>query len=176
MIQRHRSCFMFHFSSSASPGFTLVEVLVAMALLTTALVPAFVLATNAVSLSTTIRNSLIASNLAQEGAEITRAMRDANWFASVPFQTGLDVCSAGCAVQFDSTVPITGALVASPLRLDPVTGLYQYSTGNPTLFTRSVTVTAVSPQELRVVSLVTWRERGIDKSSEVEYHLYDWIQ
>jgi prepilin-type N-terminal cleavage/methylation domain-containing protein len=159
-------------------GFTLVEVLVAMALLTTALVPAFVLATNAVSLSTTIRNSLIASNLAQEGAEVTRAIRDANWFAPGPpaYSDGLDSCNAGCTVQYDSDAPVVAAFMATPLKLDPVTGLYQYNTGDPTPFSRTITVTTLSAHELRVVSLVTWKERGIDKSSQVEYHLYDWIQ
>jgi len=149
-----------------------------MALLTTAMVPAFVLATNAVSLSTTIRNSLIAANLAQEGAEITRAIRDANWFnpGATSYADGLDSCNLGCTVQYDSTSPVVAAFVATPLKLDPVTGLYQYNSGEDTIFTRTITTETVSDHELKVVSLVEWKERGVQKSSMVEYHLYDWLQ
>jgi prepilin-type N-terminal cleavage/methylation domain-containing protein len=156
-------------------GFTLVETLVALTLLTVGLIPAFVQATSALALSTTIRNSVIAADLAQEGVEVVRAMRDANWFANQPFDTGLTTCTTGCLVKWDSSSPqSSGGSV--PLRFDSVTGLYQYDTGSDTPFSRTVTITAVSAVELLVKSTVTWRERSIDKQFVVEEHLFDWIQ
>ncbi|MEK9208801.1 MAG: prepilin-type N-terminal cleavage/methylation domain-containing protein, partial [Patescibacteria group bacterium] len=89
--------------NSREAGFTLVEALVSLVLLSTALVPTFILATDAIRLSGRIRNSLIASNLAQEGVEIVRALRDANWFAGQPFDTGLTLCAQGCQVAWDSS-------------------------------------------------------------------------
>ncbi len=161
-----------------SAGFTLIEVLIALALLTTALVPAFVLATNAVGLSTTIKNSLISAGLAQEGVEIVRAMRDSNWFASpaVPFDTGLDACLVSCRVQWNSTVPLPAA-GDPPLKLDATTGLYSYdASGTDSIFTRRIIVTKISAYEVDVTSEVTWKERSVNKKVTVEYHLFDWIK
>ncbi len=156
-----------------SKGFTLVEVLVALTLLTVALVPAFIQATNAMSLSTTIRSSLISADLAQEGVEVVRAMRDANWFAGQPFNTGLAACAAGCRVQWDSSAPLPPS-ADTPLKLNETTGMYQYDSGTDSMFSRTITVTQVSPVELSVLSVITWRERGIDKTFTVESHLFDW--
>lgn len=161
-------------AQSSSRGFTLVEVLVALALLTVALVPSFIQATNATLLSSTIRNSLISADLAQEGVEVVRAMRDANWFAGRPFDDGFAVCATGCLVQWDSTAPM--ALSGNPpLKLDATSGLYQYDSGTDSQFTRTITVTQVSPVELRVSSEVAWRERGIDKTFTIESHLFNWM-
>lgn len=153
-----------------------MEVLVAMTLLTTALVPAYVLTSNAVSLSQRIRNELIASGLAQEGVEIVRAIRDANWFKEPPeFATELDDCEDGCRFQYDSTEP-EPVDPTTLLAIDPDTGLYQYDGGDPSLFTRTVTIRQPAPAELVVTSEVRWNERGIDKSVSVQYHLFDWIK
>lgn len=156
-------------------GFTLIEVLVSLALLTTGLIPAFVLASNAANLSTAIKNSLISANLAQEGVEVVQAIRYGNWFSGDPFDTGLTGCTIGCRVQYDSNALIAGG-VATALRLNPTTGLYQYATGPDTIFTRTITITPVSAVELKVVSEVTWRERTVDKKVTIEDHLFDWIK
>lgn len=171
--RKYASCFMPHASSS---GFTLVEALVSLVLLTSALVPAFILATDALMLSSRIRNTLIASSLAQEGVEVIRAMRDANWLAGQPFGTGLNACSSGCRVQWDTDVntilpPVKG--VTSPL-LVSASGVYQYADGTASLFSRVITVTAPNDIELVVKSEVTWDERSIAKSIVVESHLFDW--
>lgn len=156
-------------------GFTLVEALVALTLLTVGLIPAFIQASSAVTLSSSVRNSLIAAHLAQEGVEVVRAARDGNWFAGQPFNTGLTSCTSGCRVQYDSA--LTQPLGGNPaLKLDPLSGLYQYSSGTDTLFHRTITITAPTSHELAVFSAVTWRERSGDKTFTVEYHLFDWIQ
>lgn len=157
-------------------GFTLVEALVALALLTVGLIPAFIQATNALALSTSVRNSLTAANLAQEGAEITRAIRDANWLTGQPFNTGLDSCAAGCTVQFDGDAPVVGSFMGVPLNLDPTTGLYQYGSGTNSGFTRTVFITDEAPHHLKVLVVIEWAERSGPKKFELEYHLYDWAQ
>lgn len=172
------------FNRCSEAGFTLVEALVSLVLLTTALVPAFILATDAVRLSTSIRNTLTAANLAQEGVEVVRAMRDANWFAGQPLEKNLANCSSpdGCRVQWDSKTP--DAIGGNPrLKWDKTTGLYQYSTGDPTLFSRKITVDLVpgplgATIGLVVKSEVTWTERSVTdvRSIVVETHLFDWIQ
>ena len=164
--------------SSRSRGFTLVEVLVAVTLMTTALVPAFVLSGSAVKLSLRIKNELIAAALAQEGVEVVRAIRDANWFAGDDFAFGLGGCSSGCTFEYDSDGP-EPAGVEETLTVNPDTGLYTYdSGGEPTPFSREVTIERPEPTspELIVSSVVRWDERGEPRSVTVEYHLFDWLQ
>lgn len=170
-------------SSHHNRGFTLVEVLVALTLLTTALVPAFVLASNAVNLSVRIKNSLTAADLAQEGVEVVRAIRDDNWFAeeAAPLEAnGLSECdtAAGCQVQWDS--PQMEKLSGNPfLKIDPATGLYQYGpSGAPdSIFHRKITITEVVPGiEVAVISKVEWMEHGKPKEVSIEYHLFNWLQ
>jgi prepilin-type N-terminal cleavage/methylation domain-containing protein len=161
--------------SRHSKGFTLVEALVALVILTVGLIPAFQQATTAVNLSASIRNSLIAANLAQEGVEMVRAFRDANWFAVKPFDTGLTGCTAGCLVQYNGAA--VTALNGNPfLRLDPLTGLYQYTQGDESIFHRKLVITSVSANELKVTSEVTWNERSGAKQHIVEYHLFNWLK
>lgn len=155
-------------------GFTLVEVLVALTLLSVGLVPAFIQASNALTLSTTIRNALIAANVAQEGIEVVRSMRDDNWFAGRAFNAGLDACTGGCRVEWSSDVPQDiGKNI--PLKFDAATGMYQYGSGVDSPFQRKITITQVSPVELSVLSEVTWRERKTDKRFVVESHLFNWL-
>ena len=88
-----------HFSESA--GFTLIEVLVALAILTVAISPLLVTAVSSLRVSALIQNNLIASNLAQEGIEIIRNIRDTNWASNKLFDEGLT--EGAYAVEWDTT-------------------------------------------------------------------------
>ena len=137
----------------ASPqgGFTLIEALVALVLLTVGLIPAFTLASSSLTLAGSIQNSLVATHLAQEGVEVVRAIRDADWFAGNSFGKSLDSCTSPdatikCRVQYDSTsttlLPSSG--IPPALKKDPDTGLFQYTKGADTLYHREVIITKVS--------------------------------
>lgn len=147
----------------------------ALVLLTVGLIPSFLQASGALALAQSTRNTLIAAHLAQEGIELTRAIRDEAWFAGQPFDQDFALCATGCQLQYNSLVPLT-LLDNPPLKQDPDTGLFQYGTGDDTLFSRMVTVTPVSAEELKVISEITWSERSNDRSFSVEEHLYDWAR
>src|SRR3989338_9299401 len=116
-------------------GFTLVEALVTLVVLTIALGPALVLTTNINNTAVVVKNNLIAANLAQEGVEVIRGIRDTNWFNGVVFDTGLT--NGTYRVEWSS-----GALIAlganPPIKED--NGLYNYSTGNSTVFRRTISI------------------------------------
>ncbi len=65
--------------SKNQSGQTLIETLVAIFVLTTALVSGLALAIKSLSSSGLSQNQIIASNLAREGIEVVRMMRDTNW-------------------------------------------------------------------------------------------------
>jgi|SRR3989344_8283722 len=153
-----------------SKGFTLIEALVALVVLTIALGPALILSSNISSLASVIQNNLIASNLSQEGVEVVRALRDANWHNGLPFDNGL---SAGTyRVEWNSnTLVVLGS--NPPLKIN--NGLYNYSLGADTRFKRTITITLISSEELRIISDVTWTEKGERiRNIKTESHLFDW--
>src|SRR4051812_43664488 len=99
-------------------GFTLVEAIVSMVILTTAIIPILYLANSSVNVAFAVRDDLIAAGLTQEGIEVVRAMRDTNWFNNRAFDSGLD--AGTYEVQWDSTSLLS--LGSTPLKLND--GIY----------------------------------------------------
>ncbi|HTP56804.1 MAG TPA: prepilin-type N-terminal cleavage/methylation domain-containing protein [Candidatus Paceibacterota bacterium] len=155
-------------------GFTLIEALVALTLLGVGLIPAFIQASNSIALADSVQNSLVATHLAQEGVEVVRAIRDDDWFAGSAFGASLGGCASGCLVQYDS--PSLIPLTDNPALKRDQTGLFNYDSGTATIYHRMVTITPVSPHELKVVVSVTWTERTGAKHFDVEDHLFDWLK
>ena len=60
-------------------GQTLIETIVAIAILTTGIIGGLALAIQSLSSSERSSNEIIATNLAREGAEVVRQVRDSNW-------------------------------------------------------------------------------------------------
>lgn len=150
-------------------GFTLVETLVALFILTMGLVPILVVGFSSRRIAETVESNVIAANLAQEGIEVVRALRDTNWVASTSFDVGL--AGGDYEVTWDSTAvtPYAGRyLTISP------TGIYGYGAGTTTVFQRKVSLSAPSAPEIKVITTIMWSERGTSKSFELEDHLFDW--
>lgn len=183
-------------------GFTLVETMVAITLLATALTGPFVAVQNAVQSSYVARDQLVASQLAQEGMEYIRAIRDNNYFANRTWTDGLngasrDACygpatGAGgptgyCVVDptqgdFHTTsnamTEVTGTSTAEVLYIS-ANGLYnqQSHLGTPSKFKRLVRVYTIpgSTTEIRVVVQVLWTTGTKAYSVMIVDNLHDWI-
>ena len=133
-------------------------------------------------ISTSVKNNLTASMLAQEGIEVIRAIRDENWLASPAraFYAGLNEEADGSTtigrVQYDTSDSLLSQNDSAPLYLNANSGIYSYDSGDasPTFFKRKISITKVSAVELKVISEVTWTEAVRDRSVSVEDHLFDW--
>lgn len=90
-------------------GQTLIETIVAIFMLTTALTAGLGLAIYALSSSANNTNQVIATNLAREGIEVVRGMRDSNWLAgdalggSWDLQPCLDLDASGSQMCYPRT-------------------------------------------------------------------------
>ena len=160
-------------------GFTLIETLVAITILVTAIAGPLTIASKGLTSAILGRDQFIASFLAQEGIEFIRQKRDTNSLAnpSSNWLTGLDLCTAGnCMVD-----PKNDAISACPsgtcsaLRRD-TTGFYTYDlTGVETPFTRTVRVTPnANGYEATVTSVVSWRTGPFSRQVSVEENMFDW--
>lgn len=65
----------------ATPGQTLIETIVAIGLLTTGIIAGLAAAISALSASDQSLQQIVAANLAREGAEVVRTIRDSNWYS-----------------------------------------------------------------------------------------------
>jgi prepilin-type N-terminal cleavage/methylation domain-containing protein len=172
-------------------GFTLVETLVAITVILTAIVGPLYAVQQSLNISRSAREQLIASSLAQEGVEYVRAMRDSNylynlanpgsrtWLAGVDGTAGYpnayaDCITGNCVVDI---VRNTVSRTVVPLNLEG-TGLYgQTSAGTATPFTRTVRLTAVagSVTEMIVTVTVTWTTKGQARTVLITERLHNWL-
>ena len=176
-----------------SRGFTLVETMVAVAIVGIAIVGPLYTVQKGVVAAYVARDRLVASSLAQEGAEYVHAIRDNNflynianpgsprsWLYGLNGAGGSTDCTGtyGCRVDPPQNTVTVCTATCSPLNLSSA-GIYNHqalSGGNvATKFTRTVTLTAVSTTEAKVTVTVTWVTVGVPYSVTVTENLQNWL-
>ena len=151
-------------------GFTLLETIVAVGVITVGLVSVLVLINSSLSYVSLIKDRLISAYLNSEGLEVARNIRDNNWLQNLAWNNGLS--DGDYNIAYNSLNPSSYA--DTELLLDASNGLYNYSSGNPSGFKRKISVANLSSYELRVISAVTWQRKGINYTNSAEEHLFSW--
>lgn len=185
-------------------GFTLVETLIAVTILTFAISGPLYTASRALVAAEIARDQLTASYLAQEGIEYVRAMRDTEYLAA--YQVGgamvsdtawsnfLNGSNAGSITQCRSTtctldparamgsgsgfalLPCTVGETCTPLFL--ANGIYTQQSdiagSEQTHFTRTIQAIDVSADDERIVSTVSWSFHETPYVVTVIGHLTSW--
>ncbi len=153
-------------------GFTMIEILVSILLLGSALSAVSYAITLNLSNAALVRDSFVASGLLQEGVEVVTNLRDQDAFAGNAFGTSMP--DGTYRVQWDSQtlIPLGGN---PTLAKDAATGMFGYYVGTATPFTRILTLsTIVVNVEKRLTTTVSWSARGVTRSISAEKHLYNW--
>ena len=174
-------------------AFTLVETMVAIAVLAIALIGPFLAVDSARDASYVARDELIASSLAQEGMEYVRSVRDDNYLNSRSWMTGLSSLSCYgsnpgsnyCTVdptQGDPNIAGSKAITAysslasvHPLYLSSTNLYNQQDTGVATRFTRVLQLKFVSATEVQPTVTVYWTSAHQTYSITVTDTLRDWL-
>lgn len=155
-------------------GFTIIETLVAIFILSMAVTATQFFLTSSIRSATTIKNNYMASLLAQEGMEVARNLRDSEWLATETF--GNTLPDGAWNVQWNSQALIPFADVF--LKKNAASGLFNYNGGADTIYKRRVdvaTVLTVPPGiEKKIMVTVSWKEFNQIKTLVAEEHLFNW--
>ena len=149
-----------------------MEVIIAIFVIVTALVALMSLIGAAIASGNSASAKLVAANLAQEGVEIVKSVRELNYGVNGWDDWYANFTAGNYSIQYDSTD--FGGLWDSFLQYDPASGLYRYGGGSDSIFKRKIILTKDNNNEIGVISEVTWRERGVAKSIRVEDKLWNW--
>jgi prepilin-type N-terminal cleavage/methylation domain-containing protein len=180
-------------------GFTLIETLVAISILTIAVVSPMALTAQALTTAYYARDQITAFYLAQEAIEDVRAVRDTqiliisqnpgggDLFGSIPVENPGDNSHPFIidSLQTDTTHAITECTSgACPfLRTDDTKTFYGYDPAwTTTRFTRTVHAQYVrnpdgttNNDEIRVTVTVSWMSGKISRSFNLYENLYRWV-
>lgn len=177
-------------------GFTLVEVLIAISILSISILATFTAVSHSMRATNFTEDQIIAFHLADEALEFVRNKRDNNairhinalatggsvlWLDTIPQSGGLP-CPASVACYVDVPYGTTLSLCSSGHASCPVllynstNGLYSYNSGTATQYKRSVSMTLINATELSVTVRVSWVAQGISKDYTQTLVIRDWAQ
>jgi type II secretory pathway pseudopilin PulG len=185
-------------------GFTLIESLVAIAILMLSVAGPLYAADRAIVAASIARDQLTASYLAQEAIEHVRLLRDNAYLSQYKdnaasassagwgdFQSAIEgqclmsasrVCSVDTSVAPDrygfgpsASVYTCGSTCAPLQYVDNIWAPYTQSSGGATTrFTRTLQVSPVTSSDEYIVSTVTWNYRGTTYTVKITDHLTPW--
>ncbi len=160
-------------------GFTLIETLVAVTVLSLAIAGPFQAIQGALKNSFVARDQLVAALLAQEGVEYIQSVRDSNYLSGNSWLTGLGACLPGPCVVDSTQGTVSGTV--EPLRLSS-NGLYNQQaadagTNRVTRFTRTIAITTVGSggNEVKVTVTVSWQTGAGSFSTVITENMRDWL-
>lgn len=173
-------------NKQTAAGFSLLETLVAISILVTAIVASLSLASQSISSASLSKNQIIAFNLAQEGMELVRSIRDTNSSNGTPdWLLGLRNCQADDGCRIDGWTEPLALLSCLPggcdvFQYEAESGRYGYDFSGPdvieTSFRRKIRIEPLSDDEqAKVIVTVEWQEHFAAPSSLVlEERLFNW--
>ncbi len=157
-------------------GFTLLETIVALTVIVAAMTGPIALTTRGIFDAKFAKNKLVAADLAQEGLEIIRQCRDNNILQSRAwnFSMGAGDWQADVISSTLLQCPLAPFITGASLLRDGDSGLYNYVSGNSSMFTRRITISEPATDQMFVISNITWSEGGIDRVMTLQETLYNW--
>lgn len=156
-------------------GFTLVETLVAVSILTLAIAGPLAVSSLAISESQHARNQITASYLAQDGIEAMINIRNSNFLRGNDWLSNLDNCLSPkkCGIDSrESPLQVSNCSGSCPkMKYDSASGFYNYLTGLDSIFTREIQYKPIDPNNILVTVSLTWSEKTGEKTYLLKNYL-----
>lgn len=168
-----RSGSKFSFSCQEKSGFTLVEIIVILFIVSVGLIGVLSLVIQNIQSQVINKNDIIANQLAQEGVELIRKTRDSNWLNSNPWDTNL--ADGTYYMSYTDTIPSILVSDSDADLYQADSGYYSHnSSGTVTSFNRKLRITSIDADSMQVEAIVTWTSRQQAHEYILQAYLYDW--
>lgn len=155
----------------AKSGFTLVEIVAVLFVVAVGLVGVLSLIVQNIQSQNISKNTITAYQLAQEGIELVRKVRDTNWLEARAWNTG--ILPGTYYMDYQDALPNIMSSGQEALYKN-ASGFYVHGGGNDTPFSRTILIEEINPSAYRVYSRVVWSDRNNSFNYDVEAVLYDW--
>mgnify|MGYP001561693741 FL=1 len=163
---------------NSAPGFTLIETLIAITLITVVISAVTGLILSTLLANQRILHSLQGMYLAQESLEAVRFMRDSNWLQNYSWNGGSLLWGSDFDMGTESQLNLFLTDEACP----PCFGLARSAEDSIVTddsgfeYTRALSFKPVTDLQdvVEVTATVSWEERGIARSVELSTYLSDW--
>lgn len=179
-------------TKSKQAGFTVLESIVAIFILSLSIAGAFSAIQQNLSLSTISKDEVKAFYLAQEAVEIIRNKRDNNQLSKIAGAFGGDwltgITDASncpfnkvCIVDANPVPPTltycadTWEGCSTGLLQNQSTFIYNHDSGSATNFTRKVMIEPINANEVAVIVQIEWSKGLMDFKFKVKTTLMNWI-
>lgn len=156
-------------------AFTLVEIIVILFIISVGLLGVLSLVIQNIQSQVINKNNIIAYQLAQEGIELVRKTRDANWVNAVAWDENLVSGSYYMDYLDESPNVLTAGSDKADLYIDAL-GFYTHNDlgHEKTKLSRKIEL-ETSGDVMVVRAQVTWKDRNKESIYNLETVLYDWI-
>lgn len=157
-------------------GFSLIEIMAVLLIVSLGIIGVANLATQSIQAQTINRGSIVAYQLAQEGLEIVRQIRDTNWLQSLNWKTGMD-SGTYCLDHKSAVLRPVSSLNECKLYFDNNKWYYApIAVSTDMVFSgfRRIVVINAATSSATITSIVSWDDRSKVFHYEVETELYDW--
>lgn len=152
-------------------GYLLIEVMVAVSLLTVGFLGILKLSSNAIGLNRVVSDQFIANYLAMEGIEVVKNIIDANVINARPW--GDDLNSGNFEISYNGLELEYNQ--RRYIKFDENIVRYNYQSGIETPFIRTIYIDNLSSDEIKVNSIVSWTGReGTKFDVNLEDHFFNW--
>lgn len=157
-------------------GFTLIETLVAISILTVSVAAPLTLSSKGLAAAFFARDQVTAFYLAQEGVEFVRNTRDKNILTGNSWLSGFPSTVGGSFTIDVSDGDMESCVFACPkLRYDVSSGLYNYDRGDEAMFTRTVSLNVLpGSTEAEIVVTIDWITGVFSRAFSVRENIFDW--
>ena len=148
----------------------MVEVIIAITILTIGFLGILGLISSAISLNRTVSDQFIANYLSMEGIEIVKNLIDANVMQDKPWNDGFS--SGDFEVNYKSVSLENNS--SRRILFDSITGYYNYQEGKQTPFIRTINIALMGADQIKVKSTVKWSGRGGKFETNLESYFFNW--
>jgi len=168
------------FDVAQGKGFSLLETTIAVAILVAAIIGPMALSSQSIRSASVAKNTIMASNLAQEGLELVKNIRFNNGLSDPKkdWMQGLATCGSANGCFIDPKDLDVGECSANcaPLKFDDALGLYNYDSGSNTMFVRVIKTSNIGSGkvEVKVSSSVRWSDKFGDHDFTLSTSMLDW--